>query len=409
MQVSGATATVVVSLVRTRGLFNAIGVTWTLRPLVTSDTDTDFVTNTGSVTFAQGASQASVTVTVLADDVPELNETYEFSIRVTSGGARVGDRASANITILENDYPYGLFQFSPSQRFHVVQEQAGTITDVRIPVDRLQGTFGHTVLNWFITSVTGNLTNSDVTVTRGTVDFPEGVAVANVSLGVLSDALPELAESMNITLTLGSGTGVVVGEIANTTAVVVIEGNNNPHGLVTLSSVAVVVAADGSGRTLHFDVTRTHGAFGRITVDYTLGIAHSANATCRAQTVFEKPFAIQAPESEYAVVVTNAAGQLVIIPRGTITLGRSISSRTTRIEVPDDNVLPLGLLFCVNLTATALDDSEYAALPETSPTSPLLASVGAGTLQRGAVPELGADGVVALFEEAHFVDEGEVS
>ena len=56
----------------------------------------------------------SVTLTVAADGIPEINETYYFTLKLlnsSSTDARVGFPNACTVKILANDDAYGLFSF----------------------------------------------------------------------------------------------------------------------------------------------------------------------------------------------------------------------------------------------------------------------------------------------------------
>lgn len=50
-------------------------------------------------------------LTALLDDIPELNETYYVQLTEVIGGGRLASsNTTANITILANQNPYGVFE-----------------------------------------------------------------------------------------------------------------------------------------------------------------------------------------------------------------------------------------------------------------------------------------------------------
>jgi len=50
-------------------------------------------------------------LTALSDDIPELNETYYVQLTEVIGGGRLASFDTiANITILANQNPYGVFE-----------------------------------------------------------------------------------------------------------------------------------------------------------------------------------------------------------------------------------------------------------------------------------------------------------
>ena len=57
-----------------------------------------------------GQTSAKVPIQILNDDLPEFNETFVVRLEQNSltGGAKLGNPKECVVTILENDYPYGL-------------------------------------------------------------------------------------------------------------------------------------------------------------------------------------------------------------------------------------------------------------------------------------------------------------
>lgn len=50
-------------------------------------------------------------LTALLDDIPELNETYYVQLTEVIGDGRLAsDNTTANVTILANQNPYGVFE-----------------------------------------------------------------------------------------------------------------------------------------------------------------------------------------------------------------------------------------------------------------------------------------------------------
>ena len=63
-------------------------------------------------TFNVGQREATVTLLIIDDDIPETNETYMFEISSFSGNDDIlGMPRTVEITILANDDYAGLFQF----------------------------------------------------------------------------------------------------------------------------------------------------------------------------------------------------------------------------------------------------------------------------------------------------------
>lgn len=74
------------------------------------DPDPDFFSQVAVGLFLDGVNQTNVTVTVINDNFPEVNETFTWSI-ISAPGAQVGARNTLEMIISASDQPHGLFQF----------------------------------------------------------------------------------------------------------------------------------------------------------------------------------------------------------------------------------------------------------------------------------------------------------
>ena len=77
----------------------------------------DFTAVAGVLQFGPNVSERSIQLDLLRDGVPELEEEFVVRlIRTTGGtpGARLGSPTTINLTVPENDDPYGMFRFTPT-------------------------------------------------------------------------------------------------------------------------------------------------------------------------------------------------------------------------------------------------------------------------------------------------------
>ena len=87
-------------------LYNNNGVLTPVPPL------TDISVTSDSVMFQEEQTTATITITILNDGIPELTEYYTIEItNATTAleGVSIGNE-TADITVPENDFPYGVFQ-----------------------------------------------------------------------------------------------------------------------------------------------------------------------------------------------------------------------------------------------------------------------------------------------------------
>ena len=68
----------------------------------------------GIVEFLPGERSKDITLFVTNDNIPEVNETFVFSIQPLSPNVEVGTPTSVDITVLANDDFAGVFSFASS-------------------------------------------------------------------------------------------------------------------------------------------------------------------------------------------------------------------------------------------------------------------------------------------------------
>ena len=117
------------------------------------------------VIISEGTSFANIPVTILADDLPELNETFQLSLISVSfteelpedsgsGGPQLGPTTDTEIVIFENDDPYGRFHITGSSGESVVRVPEVGSFGVSLIVTREAGRVGIVEVSWSVTGGT---------------------------------------------------------------------------------------------------------------------------------------------------------------------------------------------------------------------------------------------------------------
>ena len=136
---------------RTRGTFGNSTVTWgvfnNLDQSVVSGEDISITF--GTLTFPEDESYQLIEFNVIDDVVPELTELFEFRLLNVNSGSFASSGMVASVTILENDDPFGAYEFEASSRDVEIPEDipAGGSRMVDLDVNRNQGTFGNVMVN----------------------------------------------------------------------------------------------------------------------------------------------------------------------------------------------------------------------------------------------------------------------
>lgn len=225
--------------------------------------NTDDQILSGTLTFSDGS---SVPVGILPNDGTGLDVTF-------SSRSVTWLRFTVN-SVKSSTYEVGLaeilvFQASgPSQPSlsvgdtSVTEGDAGTTT-LTFTVT-LSAASTQTVTVNYATSDGTALTGQDYTATSGTLTFPPGTMVQNVSVPVLGDRVPEATETFGLTLS-----GASNATIADGTGVATIL-DNDPLPALSIGSASVVESDTGTV-TATFAVTLSGATSQTVTVQYATG------------------------------------------------------------------------------------------------------------------------------------------
>jgi YVTN family beta-propeller protein len=239
----------------------------------------DYTPQDITVTFPAKSAVQKVLIPIANDTLVEGNETVTLTLDTPSGGAVIGPRGTATLTIIDNDAP-GVIRFD-KPIFPVTEPATGSIL-VPITISRTGTNLGG--------GVTVDLTVVDGTATGGGVDysatnqtttlsFAAGEAKKTVNITVFADTLTEdnetvLLQLSNPTLgaTLAPPTGAAPG-VTSPNAMLAISSDDKPGvfqfasaTFTTTEPLGVTLAATitvnrvGTAATLASDVT----------VDYTV-------------------------------------------------------------------------------------------------------------------------------------------
>jgi hypothetical protein len=190
----------------------------------TATAGADYTAVSTVVTFAEGQTTASLTVSILQDALVEGPETVNLALSNPTSGATLGAPSTAVLTIQDDDTA-GVVQFSAAT-YSVTERVGGTSTQVTLT--RTGGAPGGESVT--VTTSNGTATaGADYTVVSQVVTFAAGQTTATVTIPILDDAVFEGPETVNLTLSSPTG-GATLG--AQSTAVLTIQDDDPaPAGL----------------------------------------------------------------------------------------------------------------------------------------------------------------------------------
>ncbi|OYX04045.1 MAG: hypothetical protein B7Z15_17900, partial [Rhizobiales bacterium 32-66-8] len=189
----------------------------------------DYVAKSGTITFAAGETQKTVSVTINGDRVAELNETLALRLSAPTG-ATLADGAAAG-TILTDDVIVPKIAIADAS---MKEGDSGT-RDLAFTVTLSEATSGPVTVT-YATADGSAKAGADYIAQTGTVTFAAGETSKVINVKVIGDTTVEINEGMKVNLTTATGgkiaDGAAVGTIVNDDARIsvadatVTEGNN---------------------------------------------------------------------------------------------------------------------------------------------------------------------------------------
>ncbi len=102
--VSEAKAAALITVTRTGGAASDVTVHFSTSP-GTATANVDYTTTAGTLTFGARATRMTISVPINNDTVHEPNETFTIALDAPGGGATLGAKQLATVTIVDNDKP----------------------------------------------------------------------------------------------------------------------------------------------------------------------------------------------------------------------------------------------------------------------------------------------------------------
>lgn len=206
-------STAVFQVQRLDGSLGAVTVSWIVsfcrfcdrsvssvcQPCAPGSDAADLSALSGAVQFSDGQRWGVISFNVLADGVAEFTEIFDIDLVGATGGGRLDStRASAELTVPQNGYPYGQVIL---QRVGGGSARAFTVNEgdvLMFNAVRYGLTYGNITVDWEV--VLGNASASDVMPLRGSASLRDGQNTAVFNVTVVDDTVPELAETFSVRL-----------------------------------------------------------------------------------------------------------------------------------------------------------------------------------------------------------------
>jgi bacillolysin len=316
---------------------------------VTATAGLDYVSTSGTLTFASGVASQSFTVPILNDTLDDSGETFDVGLSVVSGPtATIGVPASTIVTLV-NDDAAGSVRFAAAA--YTVNENAG---EVDIQVQRLGGAASGVTVQYSTvqgSGPAGALAGYDYgdaskpgTEVVGTLSFGAGQTVATARIPIIDDCLVQPTHSFKVVLSSPTGNATLGGRTSVAVSIV----DNDAGGVLAFGPGpfwAYEATRDSGGNpvpgAVTVNVVRTQGAACGVTVDYATADGTAVAGTRYQETHGTLSFgkgettkSIVVPLIDNAIADGNATFNVILRnPQGGAKLGTSTQTTCT---VADD-------------------------------------------------------------------------
>ncbi|KFP45759.1 G-protein coupled receptor 98, partial [Chlamydotis macqueenii] len=315
----------------------------------------DYVAVSDSLILEEGETSAAINITILEDDVPEVQEFFLVNLtsvelimnHSTSSPPRLDVEGLASQIIIDaNDGVSGVIEWE-SANFEV-NESHGNLT---IMAYRNRGSYGNVSVFFYAQNLEAQL-GLDFNVTSRTLFFADGERNKSVVVTIFDDDIPEGDEKFQLILTNPS-LGLELGE--NTTATITILANDDGHGVLSFNNSDHFFLREQTALHLMESVAVLNiireppqGIFGTVTVQYLVSEINSSEASVdltpsqgyivleegvRFKTLHISAILDEEPEMDEHFIVT------LFNPTGGARLGTRVQTMITVLQ----NQAPLGL------------------------------------------------------------------
>ncbi|MCW9018142.1 MAG: DUF5011 domain-containing protein, partial [Kangiellaceae bacterium] len=248
-----------VTVVRSGGSFGEVSVD------VVSQNDSaiageDYQSVNQTLTFTDGETAKTITVSLIDDSTYEGNETFTLQL-VNSTGTELSSQMLSTVIIAEDDAvpPAGVIQFSGA--IYSIGEAEGSLA---VTLTRTHGSFGEVTVDLSVVSGTATY-GIDYRIAESQFTFLEGEISHTVSILIFDDSEYEGEENFTLQLTNLNGDA----SLGSVNEAMITIGENDPvpsSGNIQFSGNAFSISE--SFNELMVTVLRTSGSYGEISVDY---------------------------------------------------------------------------------------------------------------------------------------------
>ena len=263
-----------------------------------------------TVVFSNNVMARTILIPLLNDTLDEANEMFRVSLSNPTGGASLGPRSVATVTIMDNDLG-GVVQFGAPMS--AISETGGVAV---VRVLRAEGGAGDVTVAFAVTG--GTAPEEDFVVTNGTLTFGSNVMSQEIFIGINDNPVADRGRTVELTLSELRG-GARLGRLAAHTLKILDDE-------VSLQFARADFTNNEAGPAALITVVRGGPTNGTVSVDYaTSDDTADATRDYRA-TSGTLVFGPGVAQRTFAIILTNDT-----IAEGVETVALSLSHPTNAL------------------------------------------------------------------------------
>ncbi|MFL6543325.1 MAG: Calx-beta domain-containing protein [Chthoniobacterales bacterium] len=288
----------------------------------------DYISQAGTVTFASGETQKTISIPINEDSFVENDETFAVMLSSPSAGAALGNPSKTTVTIVDDDATGNKVQFSPVN--YTASEQPGNSTvALTVTATRIGDPNTSISVQYATRDGSASAGSFDYAAQSGAVTFGPGQTEQTIFIPVLDDNLIENPENFFVVLTNATNAGIDV----NSGGIATVTIADDDSGTSTIQFGAASYAVGESDGAAMINVVRSGGRGFAVSarVDTSNGTAIAGpDYTATSLTVsfapgeFSKIISIpiiddaeREPSESFAVTLSTPSGNAVIGSPGT--------------------------------------------------------------------------------------------
>ncbi len=292
----------------------------------------------GTLTFAPGDTEKTVTVSVTGDTLDEPNETVAVTLKNPSSASVSAASATGTGTITDDDPQPSASISSPT----VTEGDSGEVT-LAFVVTLSAASARHVQLNYGLGSGTATRGTDFTETGTDLISFNAGETSKTISVAVKGDELDEPDETVVLNLRARDGGNATVGTGTGTGTIT----DDDPEPSLSISSPSVVEGDSGSANLL-FKVTLSAESGKQVTVHYAEGSGGTATAGTDYTALSTGTLTFAAGDTEKTLTVA-ATGDTLDESNETVQVqlsgatNASISTATGTGTITDDDSAELSI------------------------------------------------------------------